>query len=477
MDRIIRSTTDHFLKKLDSERPFFTVEEVSQAGFPDFLVERIRLELIRNLRDSVNPPESDWADMQAPAVQDSWDHFLKAIREEVRLPASYARPVLESAIGDILELMVAPRAFLPDYLFGRDEELDFEGVRERCEWIVVYNYFSRVISRFMEKKGRDKLTREQARRIIQRLDERVTAHYTSLNWAQLFEPWFELIGEQLESDLFARFFRDKGLPGVARHFDLESGAIHRTRLIEILSKPPKDDSEERTFAEGAASSEQKQYSGSKMQKGSEMQKIVDDMEDSVSATTGEHKKTHEIKKTEARTSTTVDEDNILSRFRSHQKESDDHRLHDQLKSHSGNDDRDDDERPLISRLSGQDRHDSSTGGKEIPIWQQFSGFSEHEEEQEHSRIENDIRGASEDPVTEIRKYVSDMEDEFIETLFGGDENAFLEALAQISQQPDWKRAGSFIHREVFDRNMVDIYSDTAIYFTDRMQTWFLEKDA
>ncbi|TVQ75459.1 MAG: hypothetical protein EA363_00520 [Balneolaceae bacterium] len=628
MDRLIRTTTEHFLAMLDDQREFYSPQELLDAGFPEFLVKRMRLELMRNLQDSVTPPQTDWADMTTDAVRKAWSQFLGAIHEEIRLPASYVAPVIESSLADILDLMVTPRAFLPEYLFGSESRLDQQMIAERCEWVVVYTYFGNALPRFMEKKGRKTLTKEQADRIIERLDERVTSHYTSLNWAQLFEPWFQLLGEKVEPGLFADFFRDKGKPGVARLFNAESDPIHRTRMIEILSKPqldeiddefedvgedllgvpeevidlaedealtsPKEKTNEKPAGEAKADPEKelanaqtedaaasgqkdknedhvkpavKQKTEDEVQSGKSLKSGKQDkeedqmttekkpghavgtstkMQDAQDEKSKEEKREKEGKKDEKdqeatseeqevkpdEQDVTFDDQDVTSEEKDVTSEEKDVTSEEkdetsEEKDMQGESD-EDDEGNLITRYqktNGNDKHDpplASTLKKEpeedeedtiplysriksdpeeedagdVPIWQQFTkeeeddageageGMGEEKLETRGETAGEDAAGeepAGNEPVPEeelekIRSYVKDMEDEFISELFGGDEGAFLETIEHITRLSDWKEAGSYISKEVFDRNLIDIYSDTAIYFTDRMQTYFLERE-
>ncbi len=591
MDKLIRTTTEHFLGMLDDQREFFSLDELVEAGLPEFLVKRMQLELMRNLQDSVTPPQSDWADMSTEAVRKAWGRFLEAIHEEIRLPASFSSSVIESSTTDILELLVTPRAFLPEYIFGSESRLDLQSIRQRCEWVVVYTYFANALPRFMEKKGRASLTKEQADRIIERLDERVTSHYTSLNWAQLFEPWFQLLGEKVEPGLFASFFRDKGKPGVARLFDSEKEPIQRTRLIEILSKPqlddideefedvggelidgpvpesvidlteadeqdeqsatddasdsgkeqaskaklkpePRKDSETKTEPAGDAdsskepaqtgNSEAEQKTAAKEEQDSkkepESKKEQDSKKESEPKKEQDSKKEPESKaetekesrkqtekqsedgaKPEASDEKTQKKQQAESTPEEKNKKTEDEEdanLVAHYQKTNGNDkhdpplisvlkkDPDDEEEedsaPLYSKLKQEPEDDDAD---DVPIWQKFTSEDDGdtgEDDSAQSDVEKKEEAApgavSPEEVEKVRSYAKDMEKEFVEELFGGDEDAFVEAIEHITRLSSWKEAGSYISREVFDRNQIDIYSDTAIYFTDRMQTYFLERE-
>ena len=518
MEQYIRSIKEHFLEKLNDQRSYFTPEQLIEAGLPDFLVKRVKLELMRNLQDSVRPPESDWADMSTDAVREAWDSFLQAIHEEIRLPASYAGSVLESVLGDMLELMVTPRAFLPEYIFGSENELDLESIRDRCEWVVVYTYFPSAILRFMEKKGRKVLTKAQADRIIERLDERVTAHYTSLNWAQLFDPWFALMGERIDPGLFAGFFRDKGKPGVARLFDAEQDSVNRNKLIEILSKPHLDeiDSEIDDISNLHGGREGVGRSTAVEPRG-KYPEDADTKASPIIPAKEQSYKPERIEDTEkAKGGASVaarndDEDNILGKFqKTNGGDADASPLHSSLRPDPQ--ERDDDSQSIYSRLGSSMADDQEPD--DVPIWKRFTKDrnSDRADDRgkrvfEWAQTTGQLPTAGQSPSNKIanapgqtqrpgqsdasgrdhknaddgnsklntlRSYVTDMEDEFVDQIFGGDENAFLEALENISRFKSWKEAGAYISSEVFNRNLIDLYSDAAIYFTDRMQTYFLE---
>jgi hypothetical protein len=92
----------------------------------------------------------------------------------------------------------------------------------------------------MRKREIEEIDRKRAAQIIAMVDEKVTTRYTPLNWAQLIEPWFILMGPELDSELLRQFFQDKELFNLAEHFDEENKLINRTNFIEILSRPDFD---------------------------------------------------------------------------------------------------------------------------------------------------------------------------------------------------------------------------------------------
>jgi len=240
MERTQRTVTDNLLNKLPSDLEFIDPQWLGGFGIPGFLVDRIKFELHKNLGDSIVPPKTEWADMDAKPVRAAWTRFIEAIEAETRLPAASARSVIESAVGDLLNILVEPRKNLPDYLFGNDKTLDFRQACERVETIVVYTHFGQHLPNYMRRKQLDFIDRERFSSFISQLDAKLTAQYSPLNWAQLLAPLFELNNHLIEPELLARFFRDKQREQLALLFDRKEGALSQTQLIEILSAPAID---------------------------------------------------------------------------------------------------------------------------------------------------------------------------------------------------------------------------------------------
>lgn len=134
MDRIIRDTVTRLINTLSQNRTFYTPEYLAQAGFPVFLVQRMRLEMQKHLRESLTVPETEWSDTNTSQARMAWGRFLEAVSTDLRVPSGKTAAVIEAALSDILELLVSPRSFLADYLFETRQELTLEELRERCQW-------------------------------------------------------------------------------------------------------------------------------------------------------------------------------------------------------------------------------------------------------------------------------------------------------------------------------------------------------
>lgn len=79
-------------------------------------------------------------------------------------------------------------------------------------------------------------------------------------------------------------------------------------------------------------------------------------------------------------------------------------------------------------------------------------------------------------IGEISEWLKGDEQRFINEIFGGSDEAYEQALADIHSIDEWKSATNYIEKEIFSRNLIDVYDEVAVDFTDRLHTFFREKN-
>jgi hypothetical protein len=155
-----------------------------------------------------------------------------------------------------------------------------------------------------------------------------------------------------------------------------------------------------------------------------------------------------------------------------------------------------DKRKSDVTVTEPDNQKSAGSDTEVPMWKSFldrgdvvnddTPFalddSEDDEDllDEDGFIETPIYDFTEDdePFKEdfdkISNWLADERERFIDEIFGGSEIAYDIALAEIINHTDWKKASRFLERDIFTRNRIDLYSEVAVDFTDRLHTFFIE---
>ncbi len=409
MSNALQSIVDRLVSQLPDNLSYLTPDDLISAGWPDFLVARINVELEQNMAESVALPESDWANMHAEAVQDAWRQFLEAIRAETRLPVSYVRPVLETSLEDVVELLSQPLTSLPDYLFGSLVSLSRDHLASRVSKTGVYPQLTHALVRYLDRKQLDRLSKADAVRILRAVDAKLSESYTALNWGQVLAPLFELMPDGVEPDLLSAYFHERGMSSEARAFASFDRLVDKSKLIELLSQPFEDvaDEEPEIVAVPVAPIA-----------------VVEPEPEPEPELISEPEPEPESEPEPVRP---VDID----------------------------------PEPIA-----------------IPIWQRFipqENDEETKEDEPASMLSFYNQDPSEDPrASRILMLMADMEEEFIERIFGGDESSYSAAIADIARYDTYAEAGRYIKKEIFDRNRIDLFSDDAVLFLDRVQTYFLE---
>lgn len=543
MQRTIQQITQQLVDQLPENDQYYRLDELRSWDFPSFVIRRIKIELERNLAESMIIPKTDWANTQSDAVLDAWQKFVDAIQAEARLPASYGKTVIETAVADVIEMLVQPRKNVPHVIFGTDEELTAEEIRERLKAVVVYPHFSRLIPRYMQKKELDTLTKKRCAVIISNADKKLTENYSPLNWAQMLEPLFKLVGGNIDTNLLRLFFEDKDMPRIARKLDLMNDTLSRAHLIEVLSSPDLLDFEGYEDEQSSLFGNQPETLSDQPKQSShipeptkkpESNKDSSDEETNVDEAFGiaEEKESKEVESTEETEADETlnknftepeeefsdkkieeDEDSLNAVFREQDEEviageatdSDQEKVIEEnaaedpeeekpqeidLKADKENDQESVEETDQPVEQSSSQNGQSSQDDEETPIWMRYMSDEEVEEYEKEQAAEKEAEesGFIEEPIIDLTK--EDASDEevkalkkqlkvdrefFVEEIFRGSDRAFEEAVEEIASHDSWRDVSKYIEKDIFKRNLVDMYSEAALDFTDQLQTYFSGK--
>lgn len=543
MQRTIQQITQQLVDQLPENDQYYRLDELRSWDFPSFVIRRIKIELERNLAESMIIPKTDWANTQSDAVLDAWQKFVDAIQAEARLPASYGKTVIETAVADVIEMLVQPRKNVPHVIFGTDEELTAEEIRERLKAVVVYPHFSRLIPRYMQKKELDTLTKKRCAAIISNADKKLTENYSPLNWAQMLEPLFKLVGGNIDTNLLRLFFEDKDMPRIARKLDLMNDTLSRAHLIEVLSSPDLLDFEGYEDEQSSLFGNQPETLSDQPKQSShipeptkkpESKKDSSDEETNVDEAFGiaEEKESKEVESTEETEADETlnknftepeeefsdkkieeDEDSLNAVFREQDEEviageatdSDQEKVIEEnaaedpeeekpqeidLKADKENDQESVEETDQPVEQSSSQNGQSSQDDEETPIWMRYMSDEEVEEYEKEQAAEKEAEenGFIEEPIIDLTK--EDASDEevkalkkqlkvdrefFVEEIFRGSDRAFEEAVEEIASHDSWRDVSKYIEKDIFKRNLVDMYSEAALDFTDQLQTYFSGK--
>ncbi len=568
MERLARNVTKKFIALLPDQKSFFTPDDLRKFDIPEFVIQRVEVEIYRNLNESIVPPQTEWANMEAGNVEKAWEQFINAILEEVRMPASYASSVFETALGDLFDLILKPRNAVPAILFGPRKTLTRKELEKNAKSITVQTHLSTALLKYVERKDKNELDFETCKRVVEQIDNRLTQNYNSLNWAQLLQPLFILAGPDVDTELFRIFFEDKGMKRLSRKFDALNGSLNKKEFIEVMSSPDlldeDNDDDKLSFYEQKLSQQEniQPDEPDEKEKDEDFKKELwkfseennsgqeSDLEqdDSILSTfqnrlrSGESSEEDTIPEVDTEKFVFEDvyevedeedkdeEPPLHQEFASEESEEDENRetetddsLEKQFKQ--GDDDKilikdfepeepetnlnslDPDEyefKPSEDQTDAdeedneeiqwiEEETDEGNDVEDRPIWQAFLENDENVSEDEieiDSAISSgtvDEEGFIDEPLIDLTQddeevsniesisaWLKDEEERFTNGIFSGSAQAYEQALTELEGMDNWKQATHFIENEIFVRNLVDMYDDVAVDFTDRLQDYFDE---
>ncbi len=237
MHQAVEEIIDRLIGAVTSDKPFYTLKDCLAAGFPNFIVERIRIEVNETVKDEFTLQESKWVNTEERLVEDAWKDFQQVLFAHSRIPKSKFYVVTSRVMSDIVKVYLEPRKYMADYIYKKEDELLYDELVERTNKLTIYKHFGRAIPLYMKKRKLKSLKKKRCKLLIHNLDANLVTSYTAQDWAKALELLFTLFGGKIDAKLIQLFFEDKGLYLTAKAFNELDEKITKERFIEILSYP------------------------------------------------------------------------------------------------------------------------------------------------------------------------------------------------------------------------------------------------
>lgn len=548
MHQAVEEIIDRLIGAVKSDKPYYTLKDCLSAGFPSFIVERIRIEINEKLKKEFVLEDTEWANTDQQLVKDAWKDFQQALFANSRIPKDKFYVVTSRVMTEIVKVYLEPRHHMADYIYKGEEELDYEELVRRTDKLTIYKHFGKAIPLYMKKRKLKTLEKKRCKLLIHNLDANLVASYTAMEWAQVLELLFTLFGGEVDAKLIQLFFEDKGLYLTAKAFNELNEQITKERFIEILSYPDlldvklqekfRDQFREELIAqknrfdhpdeeemEEIDEKEQRlldSFFGDYSEEGPQMtdeesfnalfkteqkdKSIFEEFEEvpdaekiSESLKTGDQ--TDEIKKFRENLVTVLDQAAHSFKNLTEEEEEEKKKSKKKKKKSSKKEEKpaepapEKEEEDVLDELAAEDDTDESVieeeaeDNDEQPMWQQFirpdqmdmlmsSKGSDSDEMliDEETLVDELVDEEDEDDATvpELKDFLINNEGFFVEEVFKGSDKKYEKALSKIQELDNWDEATEFIEKKVFSTNKVDMTSEVAIDFTDRLQSYFDE---
>ena len=550
MHQAVEEIIDRLIGAVKSDKPYYTLKDCLSAGFPSFIVERIRIEINEKLKKEFTLDETEWANIEQPLVQDAWKDFQQALFANSRLPKDKFYIVTSRVMTEIVKVYLEPRQHMAEYIYKGEDELDYDELVKRTNRLTIYKHFGRAIPLYMKKRKLKSLEKKRCKLLIHNLDANLVTSYTAKEWAQVLELLFTLFGGKVDAKLIQLFFEDKGLYLTAKAFNELDESITKERFIEILSYPDLldvklqekfrdqfraelvaqknrfdhpdeeemeqiDEKEQRLLDSffGDYNEDDPQMTDEESfnalfkseQKDKSIFEEFEEVPDAekISESLKHGDQTDEILKFRKNLVTVLDQ--AASSFKNLSKEEQEEQKKKAKKKkkkpkpepeEESIEETTNEEKDILEEMMGGKSEsslaDDAEEDDEPQMWQQFlrpdqmdvlMGSKKSPEEESGNMIvdEDDLvddivdeEDSDEDTVPELKDFMINNEGFFVEEIFKGSDKKYVKALGEIQELESWGEATAFIEKNVFSPNDVDMTSEVAVDFTDRLQTYFDE---
>ncbi|MEQ8524819.1 hypothetical protein [Gracilimonas sp.] len=547
MHQAVENIIDRLIGSVKSDKPYYTLKDCLSAGFPSFIVERIRIEINEKLKKEFVLEDTEWANIDQELVKDAWKDFQQALFANSRIPKDKFYVVTSRVMTEIVKVYLEPRQHMADYIYKGEEELEYEELVRRTDKLTIYKHFGKAIPLYMKKRKLKTLEKKRCKLLIHNLDANLVASYTAKEWAQVLELLFTLFGGEIDSKLIQFFFEDKGLYLTAKAFNELDEQITKERFIEILSYPDlldvklqekfRDQFREELIAqknrfddpdeeeiEQIDEKEQRlldSFFGDYSEEGPQMtdeesfnalfkseqkdKSIFEEFEEvpdaeKISKSLKSGDQTDEIKKFRENLVTVLDQaahsfKNLTEEEKEEKKSKKKKKKAPKKEEKQEEPTPAEEEEDVLDSLVGEDESDDSLvqeeadDNEEQPMWQQFirpdqmdmlmgSKGSDSDDMliDEETLVDDlvDEQDEENDVTPDLKEFLINNEGFFVEEIFKGSDKKYEKALGKIQELGNWDEATEFIEKNVFSTNKVDMTSEVAIDFTDRLQTYFDE---
>lgn len=531
MNQAVLTLTGNLLSRLPANQKHYSLADLEDAGIPELIRRQIRIQITINIRDQIRMPDTEWAALNTPEVRDNWFRFLSSLETHAQIPVKKLPEIIEHAVSGLVSFMSRPRQRLPEIIFGKEPRLLQQEVDERCDRIVVYGYFTMFIREYMKRKKLEQIKVAQFNEAIAKFDDRLTRSYTPYEWAKLLQPAFELFENQVPARFFADFFLDKGQKYYSEKFAGSEFLLNKEKFIETLSHsgalglfdslPVTDETEpvaEQEENEDVTLADNPETEAATFDEGpvdeAQMDEVITDPseEETGAPLEPEPDETPPLKPSqlsmvdlsdnEEAPEEEMPSEEILDNdiFQQEETVPDPEPEFEEVEAFEDDpgfistipdDSRNEEQLPMWKSFSRQD--DSSVDEQtepeeaeetpeEEPEETLASGLKFKEEDEEEGdglpffRIKQFDDAEPDDSYTVLNQQLKDAKKEYVKALFSGDESAYEFALQQLAGFNTWREAGKYLTNEIFRRNTIDMYNDTAVDFTDRLHKFFINRD-
>lgn len=157
---------------------------------------------------------SEWFDADDDMYQKVLQHAVLTLGSAARFPVSEWQRAVHQAVEHVLDYLVTPTSLLVKFIFGTDSDsCSATDVQRKTGYFVDYTYITRAVDAYISKKKNQRIFKTDFASALIHIDRQLTNSYSPEEWVRLLGPLAGLIqlpNPGIPVPLVLQFFQEKG---------------------------------------------------------------------------------------------------------------------------------------------------------------------------------------------------------------------------------------------------------------------------
>ncbi len=439
LDPVIEALLAELLKRFPADRSY-PLKQISSSELPPTVRDRVASLLETHVRDdleSVDVTRLKWVDGGQEEVSSAFERLAVSALQHAHIPADQWADVLEAAVADVAAGIGDPARALVKHVFAEDQDvLSIESILSRVRSFAGLQSLRDAVYDSASRRNVTELSSDRFESLVTKVDALRSEGYNAGDWLDDLVPLSDLfdevgLGPELPATFVASFLTARGLEQEGKALfecGMQNVSLHHARTI--VTELPEDADD----AAGVTAS---------------IEPAVAKEESGDGAVPLWRKYQKNLNAPYETTTSAVDRPAVAATA--------------------------DTKRDPVAIVGTEKptpthRNENSDGTRQ-PLWQRFrltprqtttSARDVHDLKRDMPDLEREVLG---DKGIKHR-------DTFITHLFDGAEEEYLAIVTDLHAARNWSEASRVIAEDVFKRRQINIYSESAVAFTNAVEARF-----
>ncbi|MDA1028907.1 MAG: hypothetical protein O3B41_07640 [Bacteroidetes bacterium] len=458
LDQTIQSIENRILQEFPAGHSYSRtqiLEAELPSGIKHFLVTTLQRRSEIEAAELLNV-RSEWFDADDDEYQLVIQQAVLTLGNLARFPASEWPKAVHQAVEHVVEYLISPVSLLVRFVFAADSSsISAADLLRKAGYFSDYPYISRAVEAYLSRKKTQRIIKVEFVNALYQVDLQITDRYDSKAWLKLLSPLVklaELPTPGLPVSFVVRFFEDKGQSKLSR-FVQETAASKRAELVSLDSLKDLIDHFLNDAFEPVETLQESPIIPTPVPIQREVPAPTDPVETDLPSPKVALPLWKKFQKADSSSPPAESANTAEPLWKAFSRKKEEHAEKD------------------VHPENEQSPEKEERPAKEGP---EKEKRPEKDERPEKEVLNIKVTVPKPEPRPDVSALVlgseSAQKERFIWQLFAGNHSAFDETMQSLATAPDWTSASEIIANKVFRPFKVDIYSATAVDFTNAVES-------